>query len=160
MLRREAELPASFVFPRLHLFGDNMRIMLPVVLLGCVLVGCGSPPPSPVVRGKVTMNGEPVAAAQVQLVPKGAPGATYSSTTKPDGSFEIRPTNAEDRPVAEGKYAVVVTKNGSPKGCGADEMTLVNVLPPNYADAAKTPLRIDVKAGDNQLEPFDLTTSK
>lgn len=137
-----------------------MRFLCSVTLLS-LLIGCSSPPPSPVVRGKVMMDGQPLSSAQVQLMPKDSPGgSTYTTVTKEDGTFEIRPTNAQDRPVAEGKYAVTVTKTGAPKGAKAGEMATVVLTPAIYGDRTKTPLAIEVKTGSNELPTIELTSTK
>jgi len=132
-------------------------------LVGLLLTvaGCSGPPASAKVRGKVMLDGEPVSGAQVQLVPKDKPAlATHTTTTGTDGTFTIQPTSSADRPVEEGKYQAVITKTGPPPGSKAGEMATVNLLPPQYGDRTKTPLTVDVKSGDNNLEPFALTAKK
>jgi hypothetical protein len=126
-----------------------------ILAAGCSGLGGGGN-----VTGSVTLNGEPLAGAQVQLVPASDPSlGTYSATSGPDGAFSAEGDARTGGAVRPGNYVVTVTKLGpDPKGGG--EMARVPVLPAIYGDQKRTPFRVTVKAGTNRLEPFALTSKR
>jgi hypothetical protein len=110
------------------------------------------------VKGVVTLDGAPLAAATVLFVREGSGNAARpaAAATKADGSFELSSFGAGDGALP-GDYRVVVTKYQGPplpEGKPADPNTIrdekmarlekKSLLPGVYADAATTPLRCTV----------------
>jgi hypothetical protein len=117
-----------------------MRRRRPVwlpVLLGLAVAGCKAEPPYQLVpvQGRVIYRDQGVAEATIQLVPDGARGThgpTATGQTKKDGSFTLE-TPPHGSGVVPGRYkAVILVYSGRPN------------LPAKYANAAETPLLIDV----------------
>jgi hypothetical protein len=104
------------------------------------------------VHGKVTLDGSPIANAYVVFFLANADGKTYTRTAdafaEGDGTFVMSSYKAFDG-VPAGTYAVTVALREpffEPSGkMGA------NRLPPVYADAKTTPLRVEVKTGPNEV---------
>ena len=111
--------------------------------------GCGQSSPVKLhpVSGKVLYKDQPTENSQVVFQPSG--GATKEQplaygTAAADGSFKLRTEYGEGAPT--GDYDVMVTWFGE-KG---------NKLPPKYANQEKPVIKIAVKEGKNDLEPFRL----
>lgn len=127
--------------------------------LACAVGGCGRGGASAVVEGTVLLNGQPLADAQVQLLPRGDDGlGAHTATTDAGGHFTIR-ADAANNPVKPGPYVVVVTKLAMKSGA-AGMGALVNEVPPVYQARARTPLTVEVQPGANQLPPFDLKQAR
>jgi hypothetical protein len=88
------------------------------------------------VMGVIFWNGQPLRAAEVMFVSRGALEIRIAEGT----------TDAEGRYILEkvrpGKYTVVLTKKSDKKGA----------LPERYATATDSPLIVDVKGGGDQLD--------
>jgi hypothetical protein len=109
------------------------------------------------VEGQVLVDGRPVEGAEVRLhsLPVAGWTAVPLAVTRRDGSFSIR-TNAWQAGVAAGEYRVTVAWR--PEVIRGEEFTPgPNVLRSPLADPATTPLRVTVRPGANQLEPWRLT---
>src|SRR6188768_4284211 len=93
-----------------------------LILGSCFIVGCG--PASKEgkfivtpVTGKVTLNGQPLADADVMFMLEGTPPADYNGTaakTDAQGNFEVITGTRKGAP--KGKYKVVVSKFVGPDG--------------------------------------------
>lgn len=115
------------------------------------------------VTGRVTLNGAPLADAQVQFCPPaGTDGPTYTAISDADGRFEVFMDPRPGLGLKPGKYVVLVTKFAGaaavPKeevaGAPLQEGTMpgtLNVLPPIYNDRARSPFVIDLQPGDNYV---------
>lgn len=123
------------------------------------VLGCGQKTEASLhtVRGAVFFNGKPATGARVafhsldqparQPLPQGA--------VEPDGSFHLS-TFVDNDGAAVGRYAVTVVwpsdskkeEDGTPAG--------PDRLGRRFADPKTTPLRAEIQAGDNTLEPFPL----
>ena len=115
------------------------------------------------VRGKVSVNGQPAAGAVLVFHPEGANLETIPPTAivGPDGTFTLATGDKSGAPA--GKYAVTVTWPDTSKKpteiqvmIGANPYDGPDQLKGRYATPQRSPLRAEVKSGDNQLEPFDL----
>ncbi len=121
-----------------------------------VLAGCGAreegPPLFPV-SGKVLFKGEPAAGAQVYFHP---PGPADSKKLRPHGKadakgvFRLSTRRSEDG-AAEGEYTVTIVWPVAP-----DTDDSPDRLKGRYQQAQYSRIRVRVKSGDNQLDPFDL----
>jgi hypothetical protein len=139
-----------------------LPIVAAIVLLA---VGCnpGSVRGTVPVSGKVTYNGQPVADATVTFIGEGDARIAVSVT---DASGEYRLKTLDSAGAIPGKYTVLVTKTETTGGSGApvsmDEAAQnrgkarepKQLLPVKYSDATKTPLKFEVKKGQNNT--FDL----
>jgi hypothetical protein len=122
--------------------------------------GCGrSEPRVPVVQvsGKISFQGQAPAGAQVVLHPVGKAGESNiapSGTVKEDGTFKISAYDQGDG-APPGDYVatvewfrVVATDGGGGRG--------PNVLPPQYASAQYSPLRVTVKTEPTELPLIEI----
>lgn len=128
-----------------------------LVLLSALTVGCGK---TAVVKGRVTLDGHPVAGATVLFVPEdGNAGRPASGMTDDDGNFRLTTYRPDDGAVP-GTYRIVVSKTKAfpepdPKHTGKqralDRVARKNahknekrLIPALYSDPAKTTLRCTV----------------
>jgi carboxypeptidase family protein len=121
-----------------------------------LLVGCnsGSVSGTVPVSGKVTYKGAPVEGAIVTFVPEGK-GRTATATTRAGGVFSLTTVDASG--AMPGKYKVTVDKvEYGPGGSSsmeaaasgnAAERQAKRVLPAKYAEAASTPLAMEIPTG-------------
>jgi hypothetical protein len=114
------------------------------------------------VTGSVTVGGQPAAGATVMFFPEGASGMNVvpsSGVVGADGTFTLSTGGKTGAPT--GRYIVAVTWP-DPKvkptekqiisGTGPDPP---DVLKGQYA-RGKSPLKAEVKSGENKLDPFQL----
>jgi hypothetical protein len=109
------------------------------------------------VRGQVLFKDQPTEGATLVLLPAGDENAQYRgptpyATVAADGSFEVY-TDPHGTGAPAGEYGVMITwftprddNNFNPK----------NRLPMKYANQEKPLLKVTVKEGKNDLEPFRL----
>ena len=133
------------------------------LLLGCLLavgLGCGSSKFVPV-SGKVTLNGKPLAGANVSFEPLAADDSPSSQTgsvakTEADGSFVLKGLGGE-RGAVVGKHRVRIVLAGDP--AGGDERQprggATKTLPRHYNTDSK--LTFTVPAGGTTEANFPLT---
>ncbi len=135
---------------------------VPAVLLAGLmlhLASCSRGGHTPVypVTGRVLFKGKPAEGAQVTFVgldqkdpktPK--PGAQV----KKSGVFRLSTYRSYDGAPA-GRYAVTVIYRSSARKVD-DENMGPDLLQGRYADAKTTPLKAEIKTGNNELEPLDL----
>lgn len=125
------------------------------LLSAASFTGCGSGKdvkPTGKVSGKVTVQGQPVVKGTVTFEMKTG-GTAMSSQLDPTGSFAIAD------PVPVGNYTVSVTPpEPSPDDAatpGGGVATKANI-PQKYRNTSTSDLTMDVKAGDNPPQTFDL----
>ena len=122
------------------------------------LTGCGERAIAVVpVSGKVLFQGQPTPGAQVVLHPVAKdPKRVFSATGKvqDDGTFKVG-VNVDGDGAPPGEYVatvqwfkVVQSEGGSGPG--------PNVIPAAYSDPGQSPLKVTVKDGPTELEPFQL----
>lgn len=127
-----------------------------IVFMGlCWLVGCNSASISGTVPagGKVTYKGTPVEGAVVTFHPEGQ-GRIATATTVSGGAFTL--TTVDAAGALPGKYKVTVDKQEFAKAGSssmeaaatgsASEGKSKRLLPAKYAQAASTPVAIEVPA--------------
>jgi len=115
------------------------------------------------VRGQVTFNGEPAAGAIVVFHPDGGgiQSVPPTAVVAADGTFTLA---TGDKPGAQaGSYVVTVTWADTSKKLteqqvmmGANPYDGPDRLNGRFASPQQSPLRADVKSGDNRLPPFEL----
>jgi hypothetical protein len=107
--------------------------------------------------GKVFFRGQPAQGALVTLIPledddSGTPRP--GAQVKKDGSFRLSTYRSYDGAPA-GSYAVAIVYR-SPIRKVDDENAGPDLLQGKYSDPKKTPLRVVIQEGPNELTPFDL----
>ncbi len=140
-----------------------MRYVL-TVLLGLALSGCGSGSGTVPVKGKIMLDGAPLAGASISFVPQGE-GRQATGTTDEQGVFTISTIEPRDGAMP-GKYKVILSQNlpvePTPEGMSADEAMQaaakaaatkpkktksgIPLLPDDYTRIDKTPLQQEVPA--------------
>lgn len=162
-------LPSAYIWLRLLCFAL-------LIASGC---GQGGPNINPQpVGGVVLFNGEPVEGATVSFTPDrtggDAEGVPAVGRTGADGTFRLRALHS-GRPftagTAMGQYIVTVVKQDIP---AMSDPELINnpppvmppamleprdLLPAIYASTSKSPLRAEVRKGDNEFR-FELVSEK
>jgi hypothetical protein len=136
----------------------SWRKLLVLVLGALFLPACAKSSRQPVhpVRGQVLVEGKPAAQAIVTFHPLGSSTETLrpSAQTNAEGYFSLTTYQTGDG-APEGKYAVTVTWFRSSGDKPADgEESPRNLLPPRYANPAKSKLEATISAGDNDLPAF------
>ena len=130
-----------------------------------LLVGCNSASITGTVpvSGKVTYKGTPVEGAIVIFVPEGK-GRTATATTGAGGVFSL--TTVDALGAMPGKYKVTVDKveygaggsssMESASSGNAAEGQVKRALPTKYAEAASTPLAMEIPSGGKKDIPLAL----
>jgi hypothetical protein len=153
-----------------------LRILLSlrVVVIASVSLtsgACGSSSKGPAVvpvSGVVTLDGKPLAGAQVTLIPQGATaGQAAMGRTDAAGVFEVVTVDRQEKGAAEGSYRVLISKKVNPDGTDFmpkpdDDPMLASykeMLPEVYWDETKSMLSAEVPAGGAKLE-FKLDSKK
>ena len=108
-------------------------------------------------KGTVTFEGKPATGATVRFYrtdPANPTRPQYvaDGLTDEDGTFVVSTHKAFDG-IPAGEYRVTVVQTG---GYAAGQVKEASKLPAKYADPRTTPLRVEVKAGDNTVT-LDLT---
>jgi hypothetical protein len=128
-----------------------------------IVFGCGSAeelPETASVRGSVTLRGQPLLGGtitfQPQQIEQGNPG--YADV-QPDGTYRVTTYRANDGAVL-GPHTVTVEvfpgqRGGPESGLPGSESKLPSPIPARYRDPAKSPLKFEVKPGDNSF-PIEL----
>ncbi|MGE3638212.1 MAG: hypothetical protein AB7G28_06605 [Pirellulales bacterium] len=128
-----------------------------------VLVGCGSKSDMAPVQGLVTVDGKPVAGAQVLFVSSNHRPA--AGETDAEGRYVLSTFETGDG-ASIGTYAVTVTARptirvsaagsvGPPTGRQAVQHGAKSPVPLKYSDAANPLISVEVKPGDNDI-PLEL----
>ncbi|MCS6865128.1 MAG: hypothetical protein RMJ56_12170 [Gemmataceae bacterium] len=113
------------------------------------------------VKGKVLYKDEPLAGALVTFHPKGRTDLkTVVSTalTQDDGTFSAQTGDKAGMPTGDYVVTIICSETVKPKA------GVITTGPPEtrdrlngaYADKEKSTIRVTIKAGENQLEPFHL----
>ena len=128
-----------------------------VAVLLCLGCGQRNPLGTVPVIGKATYNGQPVEGATVSFIPDDD-GRPATAITLSDGTYNLTTLNWPG--AVPGKYTVVVRKTdialASTQPVTMEEALKLNnrpppppkeLLPAKYADAARSPLKVEVKQG-------------
>jgi hypothetical protein len=152
----EIFMKAEFTFTRAKHFIE-CAILSSLVLS---VVGCGRSDKNRVavhpVQGTIQFRGQPIEGAFVSLSPtsaiEGVPAPR--ATVAKDGSFAVTTYDGNDG-APEGEY--VLTVHWYKLVRQANELVGgPNVLPPKYASAKTSDLRVTVAAGENRLNPIQI----
>ena len=132
-----------------------------MIVAGCGGSGLIDPPVLPVapVNGTVKFGKEVPAGAKVSLAPvaRTEEGIASSGIVKADGTFKISTYGQEDG-APLGEYVVLIQwfkpLQGEDGNTGGP-----NVIPRIYSDPAKSPVKITVKEGSNEIPPIVISKS-
>jgi hypothetical protein len=125
-------------------------------LLTLACSACGHAQLQPV-SGRVTYMGSPAPGATVCLQRRAAESEhIIMGTVQPDGTFELT-CGSMGKGAPVGEYDVlIVWKAPCPKGnCGCER--LMDKLQGRYADRKSPRFQVAIRAGRNELGPFNLT---
>ena len=151
---------------RRHARRATSCLPLLALALALALSGCSGPDGGKV-TGTVRLDGKPLADASVHLWPKDdLEAGVYWGKTNQDGRFEL--TGRNSILLKPGSYIVLIArdvkKDGTPPRADDDWQKLAvpgalrNTLPPRYSDKSRPVFTVEVKKGDNELPPFELTS--
>ena len=141
-----------------------MRRRFAILVLAFGLCGCaGSPPPVVPVEGTITLNGLPLADAEVQFVPMTGFGAEFiaRAVTDKDGRFKLETNNGQAGACAC-LNRVTVTEGPIPDGMrGQSAEAQVRAskylaglknrpIPPTYGTLATSVLEVTVVTGQTE----------
>lgn len=134
-----------------------------LMLVYVVSLGCGVPEPvGPVaqtVHGSVVYQGKPASGFRVTFYPQfdiGERQFAPSANTDGEGKFTLTSYKAGDGAPA-GKYAVAIEwPQEIDTGDEYDAKPTVDRLKGRFADPAKSTWHVDVRDGENRLEPFQI----
>lgn len=138
----------------------SLRLCWASLGLCCLVLGCGSGDALVPVEGTVTLNGQPLAEANVVLHPVTATGpGPFAGTTGADGKFSLGPSgSADQKGVAPDTYRLTIsTLKLAPTTGGDDDIPQVlakEVVPGDYRSGN---MRFEVPAGGTTSANFDLT---
>lgn len=124
------------------------------------LLGCGGGGADHV-KGKVTLDGQPLKNALVAFIPmEGTKGVGGNGVTDADGAFTIKTPRGEA--IEPGEYRVVISKFLCPDGSEPDpdvppiDSDASESLSPDYSDRDNSKLRANVSSEKKDF-PFELT---
>ena len=127
-----------------------------VLVAGCGGSALTDPPVLPVapVSGTVKFGGEIPAGAKVSLVPvvRTEEGISSSGVVKGDGSFKVSTYGQEDG-APLGDYVLLI-QWFKPLGGDTGNAGGPNVIPATYSDPTKSPVKVTVKEGSNEIPPI------
>jgi hypothetical protein len=120
--------------------------IIPLVLL---LIGCGKPARTPTaeVKGKVTLDGEPLASGKIVF--DGGPSVPAGEFNITDGAYSGE-VEVGSKTVRISSYKDPPPQKGPPKGPGYDTMK-VNILPAKYNTASKETREVK-EGGQNEFD--------
>ncbi len=127
-----------------------------------LIASCSSSERLHIVRGKILVNGKPAAGAMLVFHPEGGGMQSTPATAiaSEDGTFHL--VTGPKSGARAGKYVVTVvwpdpTKKPNEKqlmmGLAPDAPDL---LAGRFANPKSSTLRVEIKSGENDLEPMDL----
>jgi hypothetical protein len=114
------------------------------------------------VKGKVVMDGQPLAGATLIFyatsdMPRGAAPQRPRAVVEDDGTFQVSTYDNDDGAPA-GQYKVTVSWKGATKGLNNEQIAdLPEKAPESVQKPRSSKLRVEVKEGDNSIPTWDLT---
>lgn len=136
--------------------------ILLVVLISLGVSGCSKGPTLQKVSGKLIVDGQPAAGANLLFFTPGQKGGIVpSANTGPDGTFQIF-SNAQPG-VMPGSYSVTVVWPDPAKAAEAAADRSGKSDPPDllggkFSVPNATPLKAEIGSGTKELPPFEIST--
>jgi hypothetical protein len=121
--------------------------ILPILLISAGCGGKPSPPPVAEVKGKVTLDGTPLASGKIVF--DGGPGVPAAELDIKDGTYSGQ-VQVGSKTVRISAYKAAPPQKGPPKGPGYDTMQ-VNTLPAKYNTASKETREVK-EGGPNEFD--------
>jgi hypothetical protein len=147
------------------------RLRSTIFVLLALSAGCNQAPPGPPlvpVAGVITLDGKPLAAADVMFVPQGeTPGQGGVARTDAAGAFELLTQDRKAKGAPVGSYRVVVNKLVKPDGSDYvpdpnagpfDTGGFKELLPATYSDMGQTRLEANIGDGGDKNLTFKLNS--
>ena len=140
-----------------------MKYLFLALSLSMVLfVGCGGTDArirTEMVVGTITLNGIPLSNATITFHPQSG-SEVASGLSKDDGTFVVTSQNgATGKGAVAGEYAITVSKSEitfvtveTAAGPISDAVYGPQLIPAQYLDKTKTPLKVEVKKGKNTIQ--------
>jgi hypothetical protein len=135
-----------------------------LVVGGCLLLASGCGPKGldlAPVRGRITLDGKPIANAGVGFI---SPSAAHPATanTDSDGNYRLRTLAANDGAVVDDYVVTVVLSEDPNYGTSRayDPHMIRWIVPERYSNATTSGLRAKVTHGGPNVFDFDLSTQK
>jgi hypothetical protein len=136
------------------------------LLLAAATTGSGgcSEPGVGRVSGNVTLDGQPLAGAEVKIWPKDDPSlGAATAVTKADGSFVVFKDPRPGAGLKPGRYVILVAKFGGARPAAPTDAAVApaeegilpgtfNQLPRRYNDKDQSPFVIEFTRGDNTIQ--------
>jgi hypothetical protein len=130
---------------------------LACTLFLAAVTGCGGPNAASV-SGTITLDGKPLPTANVSFYPDGGANAPAYGQSDASGRYSL--STGPDAGLAPGKYVAVVVATKEPPQpydkTGA-EIPPIPITPHKYSDTNTSDLKVEVKAGSNDI-PLALQT--
>ena len=138
-----------------HLYRYWSFCLASLLLLAAVCAGCMKRESSiAVVRGKVLLDGQPLANGGINTIPTAGRG---SSGVIRNGEFELGTMNKNDGAVI-GTHRVAITAREASQGGGPEAAAGKSLIPDRYSNPDASGLTIEVKAGEVNTPTLDLTS--
>jgi hypothetical protein len=144
---------------RASCFAFRIWSLFLMILMWVSASGCSGPNAASV-SGTVTLDGQPLPGANVSFYPDGGSGAPAYGQTDAAGKYTL--STGTEAGLAPGQYvAVVVATKEPPQAYDATgaEAPPIPITPAKYGDVAKSDLKVEVKAGANEV-PLALVSGK
>ncbi len=129
------------------------------IVAALVATGCSQADTLNPVTGKVLYQGKPLAGALVSLHPENGKTSPPTGLTKEDGTFSVMTGDTAGAPAGTYRVTVICQAPLETKAEGLSfgpSFETEDRLSGAYANRDKSQITVEVKAGPNQLEPFDL----
>jgi hypothetical protein len=130
---------------------------LVLVALAVAAGGCGKSDGKVPVRGSVSLDGEPLEQGRIELIPSDGKGTTTGAEIL-DGDFQLR-ADPGPKTVHITAQKVVGTEKMYPNDPKSPEHDIIEQLIPARYNA-RTELKCDIKAGENDDLSFSLESDK
>ena len=126
-----------------------------VLLLAAACTGCNKQTSSiAVVRGKVLLDGQPLANGGINTIPAAGRG---SSGVIRNGEFELGTMSKNDGAMI-GTHRVAIVAREASQGGGPEAAAGKSLIPERYSNPDASGLTIEVKAGEVNTPTLDLTS--
>jgi hypothetical protein len=130
------------------------------LLFLALLAGCARVPPNQATL-RLTLDGAPLAGAEVRLYPKtDVDLGSYLGTTDSNGVAVIEGDRRFPDAIRPGAYIVVVRLPDAPPVGIPGTPQSPRALPAKYGDRTRTPLSVEIQQGVNAPVTLELTSKK